>query len=123
VLVACIEGRNRIPRVPSQVTGAVDEPLRYAYADVVGPEPENRFVSLRCVGESLNGRKLDNALWTGRPIMDFVEPAGVDEGCCVMLRAADGFYEEFPRSALADGFLAYGMNGEVRPRAHGYLWR
>ena len=37
-----------------------------------------------------------------------------------MLRAADGFYEEFPLSALEDGFLAFGMNGETLPRSHGY---
>ncbi len=102
------------------VTGFVDEERTYTYDDIRAPEPENRFVSLRCVGESLNGRKLDNALWTGLPIMELVEPAGVEAGCCVMLRAADGFYEEFPLSALRDGFLAYGMNGERLPRAHGY---
>ncbi|SEO94118.1 DMSO/TMAO reductase YedYZ, molybdopterin-dependent catalytic subunit [Halogranum amylolyticum] len=102
------------------VTGAVDEEVSYSYADVATMDPEHRFVSLRCVGESLNGKKLDNALWTGVPIMDLVEPAGVSEGCCVMLRAADGFYEEFPLSALRDGFLAFGMNGDVLPVGHGY---
>jgi DMSO/TMAO reductase YedYZ molybdopterin-dependent catalytic subunit len=102
------------------VTGAVDESVSYSYEDVREMGAENRFVSLRCVGESLNGKKLDNALWTGIPIMDVVDPAGPAEECCVMLRAADGFYEEFPLSALSDGFLAYGMNGDVLPRGHGY---
>ena len=102
------------------VTGAVDEELDYSYDNVTGMDAENRFVSLRCVGEGLNGRKLDNALWTGVPITDLVEPAGLPEGCCVMLRAHDGFYEEFPLSALEDGFLAFGMNGGVLPRGHGY---
>jgi hypothetical protein len=37
-----------------------------------------------------------------------------------MLRAADDFYEEFPVSALEDGFLAYGMDGARLPRGHGY---
>lgn len=102
------------------VTGAVDQEVSYSYEEVATMEPEHRFVSLRCVGEALNGKKLDNALWTGVPIMDLVEPAGLPEGCCVMLRAADGFYEEFPLSALRDGFLAFGMNGEALPTGHGY---
>jgi DMSO/TMAO reductase YedYZ molybdopterin-dependent catalytic subunit len=102
------------------VTGAVDEAVTYDYADVRTLEAENRFQSLRCVGESLNGRKMDNALWTGVPITELVDPAGPGEECCVMLRAADGFYEEFPLSALEDGFLAFGMNGETLPRSHGY---
>jgi len=97
------------------VTGAVEEERTYTYDDVTSMDAENQFVSLRCVGEGLNGRKLDNALWQGVPIMDLVEPAVPTEGCCVMLRAADGFYEEFPLSALEDGFLAFGMNGEALP--------
>ena len=102
------------------VTGAVEEEVSYTYDEIRTMDGENRFVSLRCVGEGLNGKKLDNALWTGVPIMDLVDPAVPAEECCVMLRAADGFYEEFPLSALSDGFLAYGMNGDVLPRGHGY---
>ena len=102
------------------VTGSVDRELTYSYADLLAMTPTNRFSSLRCVGESLNGHKLDNALWTGVPIMDLVEPAGVKPGCCVMFRAHDGFFEEFPLAALSDGFLAYGMNGHPLPRGHGF---
>ncbi|ELZ82256.1 molybdopterin-dependent oxidoreductase [Haloferax larsenii] len=102
------------------VTGTVDRELSYSYEDILAMEVDHQFVSLRCVGEALNGKKMDNALWTGVSIMDLVEPAGLPEGCCVMLRAADGFYEEFPLSALQDGFLAIGMNGGPLPRGHGY---
>ncbi|MFB6269420.1 MAG: molybdopterin-dependent oxidoreductase [Halobacterium sp.] len=102
------------------VTGAVDDEQTYTYDDVTSMSAENRFMSLRCVGEGLNGKKMDTALWQGVPIKELVEPAGVDAGCCVMLRAADGFYEEFPLAALEDGFLAFGMNGDVLPRSHGY---
>ena len=102
------------------VTGAVEREVGYTYDEIRGMDAENRFVSLRCVGESRNGEKLDTALWTGVPITDLVEPAGPGEECCVMLRADDGFYEEFPLSALEDGLLAFGMNGETLPRGHGY---
>ncbi|QLD86046.1 molybdopterin-dependent oxidoreductase [Natronomonas halophila] len=102
------------------VTGAVDEEVSYTYDEITGMDAENRFVTLRCVGEKLNARKLDNALWTGVPIMDLVDPAGPADECCVMLHATDGYYQEFPLAALEDGFLAYGMNGETLPRGHGY---
>jgi len=49
------------------------------------------------VDQNLNGKKLDYAVWTGVPVIDLIEPAGLPEGCCVMLRAADDFYEELPR--------------------------
>ena len=102
------------------VTGAVDEELTFDYEDVTARESREEFVTLRCVGEQLNGNKMDNALWTVTDIMPFVEAAGLPDGpCCVMLRAEDGFYEEFPLEALRDGLLAYGMNGRPLPRGHG----
>ncbi|WP_410764759.1 molybdopterin-dependent oxidoreductase [Haloferax sp. DFSO60] len=103
-----------------KVTGDVERELSYTYEDIVSREVEHQFVSLRCVGEALNGKKMDTALWTGISIMDLVEPAGPAENCCVMLRASDGFYEEFPLPALENGFLAFGMNGGPLPRGHGY---
>ncbi|WP_416839627.1 molybdopterin-dependent oxidoreductase [Haloferax sp. DFSO52] len=102
------------------VTGNVERELTYTYEDIISMDVDHQFVSLRCVGDSLNGRKMDNALWTGVSIMDLVAPANPAENCCVMFRAADGFYEEFPLSALQDGFLAIGMNGEPLPRGHGF---
>jgi DMSO/TMAO reductase YedYZ molybdopterin-dependent catalytic subunit len=104
------------------VTGAVDEELEFDYDDLTELESEHRFVTLRCVGESLNGKKMDTALWTGVPVMDLLDEADLNasENCCVMLRAADDFFEEFPLSALQNGFLAFEMNGEPLPRGHGY---
>ena len=105
-----------------RVTGAVDEELEFDYDDLTELESEHRFVTLRCVGEGLNGKKMDTALWTGVPVMELLDEADLNasENCCVMLRAADDFFEEFPLSALRDGFLAYEMNGEPLPRGHGH---
>jgi len=101
-----------------RIHGAVGEETTYSFADIEAMEHEHRFETLRCVGESLNGRKTDTAVWTGVPLMDLLEPADL-QGDYVMLRAADGFYEEFPVDALEDGFLAVGMNGRPLPRPHG----
>ena len=101
-----------------RIHGAVDEEATYDIDDVEAMEHEHRFVSLRCVGENLNGRKLDTALWTGVPLSEILDPVDL-HGEYVMLRAADGFYEEFPVEALRDGFLAVGMNGQPLPRGHG----
>jgi DMSO/TMAO reductase YedYZ molybdopterin-dependent catalytic subunit len=101
-----------------RIHGAVGEETTYSFADVEAMDHEHRFNTLRCVGERLNGRKLDTALWTGVPLMDLLAPADL-QGEYVMLRAADGFYEEFPVDALEDGFLAVGMNGRALPREHG----
>ncbi|MDG5775982.1 molybdopterin-dependent oxidoreductase [Haloarculaceae archaeon H-GB1-1] len=103
------------------VTGAVEQEVTVDYQELRSMASEDRFNTLRCVGEKLNGHKMDNALWTGVPIQQFVDRAGPKGSCeCVMFRAADDYFEEFPLAALEDGFLAYGMNGDVLPKGHGY---
>ena len=102
------------------VTGNVDERVEIDYDDLTAMESREVFATLRCVGERLNGKKMDTALWTAVPVTDIIERAGVSGNCCVMLRAADGYYEEFPIEALRDGMLAYRMNGRSLPRAHGH---
>ncbi|WP_255197217.1 molybdopterin-dependent oxidoreductase [Halorarius litoreus] len=102
------------------VTGAVETPFAVTYDELTSMESREVFNTLRCVGESLNGTKMDNALWTVVPMTPILERAGVDDQCCVMLRAADGFYEEFPVAALKRGLLAYRMNGRPLPRGHGH---
>jgi DMSO/TMAO reductase YedYZ molybdopterin-dependent catalytic subunit len=102
------------------VTGAVSEEASFDYRDIVSRDPVREFSTLRCVGERLNGKKTDNALWTGVRVGDLLEEAGVPDRCCVMARGADSFFEEFPVDALRDALLVYRMNGEPLPRAHGY---
>ncbi|QLG63301.1 molybdopterin-dependent oxidoreductase [Halorarum salinum] len=105
-----------------RVGGAVETERRYDLADLAGRPAEHRFVTLRCVGERLNGTKMDTALWTGVPMANVLAEVGVpeDEPCCVFLRAADGYYQEFPLEALESALLAYRMNGRPLPTAHGH---
>jgi DMSO/TMAO reductase YedYZ molybdopterin-dependent catalytic subunit len=103
------------------ITGEVDEEVTLGYSELREMASVDRFETLRCVGESLNGKKMDTALWTGVPLQDLVARAGPDGGCdCVRLRAADDYYQVFPMDALEDSLLAYGMNGNALPRGHGY---
>ncbi|WP_435156106.1 molybdopterin-dependent oxidoreductase [Haladaptatus sp. DFWS20] len=103
-----------------RVTGAVENEIELSYDDLTSMSVEHRFATLRCVGEPLNGEKMDTALWTGVPVNRFLKAAGTPDECCVILRAEDDYYEEFPLSALRNGFLAFGMNGRLLPRKHGY---
>jgi len=106
------------------VTGAVEEEITLDIEDIRAMDSRTEFNTLRCVGESLNGTKMDNALWTGVDVVDIVERANPQSDCeCVMLRAADGYYEEFPIAALNGAMLAYQMNGRPLPRGHGYPLR
>ncbi len=115
---------NINPRVDADdwtlsVTGAVERELSFTYEELRDEPAEHRFVTLRCVGDSLNGPKMDNALWTGTPVAPLLDRAGAT-GEHVVLRSADGYFVGFPMAALRPGLLAYGMNGEALPTGHGY---
>jgi hypothetical protein len=102
------------------VTGVDGDEHTYTFEDLQSFPTEHRFVTLRCVGEELNGRKMDTALWTGVPVSALLEDAGVSQQCCVRVRADDDYFQGFPYAALGDALLALGMNGGPLPRAHGH---
>ncbi|MEF8906199.1 MAG: molybdopterin-dependent oxidoreductase, partial [Haloarculaceae archaeon] len=96
-----------------RVTGAVEREFDLDYQALTVRESREEFVTLRCVGDTLNGQKMDNALWTVTDIEPLLEEAGVtadSEQCCVQLHGADDYYVAFPLSALREGMLAYRMN-------------
>jgi DMSO/TMAO reductase YedYZ molybdopterin-dependent catalytic subunit len=101
------------------ITGAVQSEQTYDFENLGSFDPQHRFISLRCVGENLNGNKMDNAIWTGVPIEPLLEQAN-PQADFVMAHAVDGYSVGFPREELEGAFLAYGMNGERLPREHGY---
>ncbi|MEF8776872.1 MAG: molybdopterin-dependent oxidoreductase [Haloarculaceae archaeon] len=103
------------------ITGEVGGEETITFDELTDMPTERRFTTLRCVGEALNGHKLDTAVWTGtplRPLLEEVDPEG--ECGCAMLRAEDGYYVQFPTEALENGFLAWEMNGRPLPTSHGH---
>ncbi|WEL20171.1 molybdopterin-dependent oxidoreductase [Halorhabdus sp. BNX81] len=103
------------------LTGEVETEFSVTFEELTDRPTEHRYVTLRCVGENLNGRKLDTAVWTGTPIKPLLEEADPEGDCdCAMLRAEDGYFVQFPVEALEDAFLAWEMNGRPLPKSHGH---
>jgi DMSO/TMAO reductase YedYZ molybdopterin-dependent catalytic subunit len=131
------------------VSGAVDRPLSLSLRDVRNMPAQTMVVTLECAG---NGRTLfdpavpgekwnlgavSTAEWTGVPLVEVLDRAGVrSEGREVLFRGADGGAVDgasggiqFERSlAVADArqgdvLLAYAMNGEPLPVQHGFPLR
>ncbi len=104
-----------------EISGEVKRSVTVDFEALTAMPIEHRHTTLRCVGEPLNGRQLDNAVWTGTPIETLLDRAGPSSACnCVMLHGDDGYFVQFPVEALEDGFLAWGMNGRPLPRSHGH---
>jgi len=131
------------------VGGLVDRPLRLSMRDLGNMRSETRVVTLECAG---NGRSLlqppvdgekwqlgavSTAEWTGVPLVEVLDRAGIKPGAReVLFRGADAGtlagraetvrYERSLEVDVARGsdvLLAYAMNGEPLPIQHGYPLR
>ncbi|HEX2414348.1 MAG TPA: sulfite oxidase [Thermoleophilaceae bacterium] len=131
------------------VGGLVDRPLELSLRDLRGMPSQTLFVTLECAG---NGRSLltppvegeqwnlgavSTAEWTGVPLVEVLDRAGVRAGAReAVFRGADGGAVpgrseaiRFERSLGIDDardsevLLAYAMNGEPLPAQHGYPLR
>jgi DMSO/TMAO reductase YedYZ molybdopterin-dependent catalytic subunit len=118
-----------IPRVDAEqhevrVTGLVDRPFTYSYADLVAMADTEADVTLACVSNEVGGRLVGNARWQGVPLARLLDEAGVQPRATqVVGHSVDGWTSGFPVEAVLDGrpaLVAVGMNGEPLPRKHGF---
>ena len=144
----------RIPDLDAEtfrlaIGGLVERPQSFAIRDLQNMRSKTQVVTLECAG---NGRALfdrptegekwgwgavSTAEWTGVPLVEILDRAGVRPGAKdVLFRGADGGTVDgrpgaihFERSlGIDDGrdsdlLLAYAMNGEPLPVEHGYPLR
>ena len=107
-----------------RIDGMVDRPLGFTLDDLLVRDLVDATVILNCVSNEIGGHLVGNAVWTGVPLAELLEEAGVrPDGEQVMGRSVDGFSAGFPRSILDDArtaLVAVGMNGEPLPFRHGF---
>lgn len=149
-----VRNHFQVPRLdPSSwrlnVVGLVERPLSLSLRDLMKMPSQTQFVTLECAG---NGRSLlsprvngeqwnlgavSTAEWTGVPLAEVLDRAGVKAGAReVVFRGADSGKLDtssepirFERSLSMDdaqgseALLAYAMNGETLPMQHGYPLR
>lgn len=130
-----------------RVRGLVDRPLNLAVSDLHNMRSQTLVVTLECAGNGrtlfdppIEGEKWDlgavsTAEWTGVPLVEVLDRAGVLTGAReVLFRGADSgdvegrsihFERSLPLNQArdADVLLAYAMNGEPLPIQHGYPLR
>ncbi len=105
----------------------VSNPISFSYQDLLDREHTTAEVTLSCVSNPVGGTLVDNAVWTGIPLSQLLEDAGVQEptnsGHQVFSRSVDGWTCGFPLPLAFDGrtaMIALTMNGEPLPIDHGF---
>jgi len=107
-----------------EVVGRVKKPLRLTYDQLLELPSFEKKVLLICPGFFTN-----HGRWTGISVTDLLEMAEAETGIThVSFRGPAGRYAKinrFPIDEIAADkiFLAYGVNGKVLPKEHGYPLR
>lgn len=131
------------------VQGLVERPLEMSLRELHNLPSESRVVTLECAG---NGRSffdpkvpgelwalgaVSTAEWTGVPLVELLDRAGVQRGATdIVFRGADSgrvggldapvrFERSLPVEGISElgALLAYSMNGEPLSAPHGYPLR
>jgi DMSO/TMAO reductase YedYZ molybdopterin-dependent catalytic subunit len=120
------------------VSGGVRQPFELDYRALLELPRQVRAVTTECAGNGVGGNQVSTSTWTGTPLRDLLDQAGLDPGVrFIRLIGNDqGLVETsqeqpvpFARSiplakALApETMLAYRMNEAVLPEEHGFPLR
>jgi DMSO/TMAO reductase YedYZ molybdopterin-dependent catalytic subunit len=105
------------------IDGMVQTPLTFSYDDIAARATTHNITTLSCISNELNGDLAGTAEWTGLPLRDLLQEAGIDPATVdVVFRAADGYDDSIPfaQAMAPTTLLVTGMNGEPLPPDHGF---
>jgi len=106
-----------------EIRGLVDRPFRLSYRELTRMPAVEQFQTLECISNKVGGHLISNAKWTGIPMSDLLNRAGVQRGAVeVVSSSVDGFADSIPLATAMrrTTLVAVGMNDHVLPREHGY---
>lgn len=105
--------------------GMVDRELDLSFDELIGRRVQTRTITLTCVSNPVGGDLISTADFAGVPVRDLLLEAGVRPGAQQLLtRSHDGYTAGTPLDVLLEpdrgALLAFEMNGEPLPPAHGF---
>ena len=105
------------------ITGLVEKPIMLNYEDIMSMESVTTMRTLKCIGDPIGAEQMSNAMWTGVPLRNVLDKAGIKtDAKVVVFRCADGYHTAVPidRALREEVLLVYKMNGESLPAQHGF---
>jgi len=106
------------------VTGAVSNRMVLRWRDLLNRKSFTQVSTLICIDTLPGGSSISNAIWRGISLKELLLEAGADAETArdVIFRGADAYHDSIPfeRAMQDEVMLAYLMNGEKLPKAHGF---
>ncbi|GIV81460.1 MAG: hypothetical protein KatS3mg051_0814 [Anaerolineae bacterium] len=111
-----------------RISGLVERPQELTLDEIVSDFSRiNRYVTLSCISNPLGGDLIGTTRWTGAPLAEVLERAGVQpEATHLRISSADGFYETVALDLVRDDprlMLTYAWDGIPLLHEHGYPLR
>ena len=108
-----------------RVHGMVDREVTLTYAELVALPIVEQYVTIACVSNTVGGKLVGNAKWTGVRLRDVLDMAGVQANADQLVgESVDGFTAGMPVEWVMDPtrtpMIAVAMNDAPLPRDHGY---
>jgi DMSO/TMAO reductase YedYZ molybdopterin-dependent catalytic subunit len=107
-----------------RIDGLVARPLTMGYDELLALPATEQYVTMQCISNEVGGNLVGTAKWTGVPLAALLRRAGGvgERAVRVVFHAVGGYTDSVPTAKALDGatMVAYGMNGNTLPRAHGY---
>jgi DMSO/TMAO reductase YedYZ molybdopterin-dependent catalytic subunit len=99
----------------------------YSLADLQKLPQSSQYTTFECVSNTVDGNLISNAKWTGVKLSDLISDSGADLSGVeyVVFYSVDGYSVGIPisKAMMSDSIIAYSMNDEDLPTAHGYPLR
>ncbi len=125
--------QNPIDPTPStnvwrlEVTGLVNNPGSYTYAEVQQLPSTSRAITLECIANGVGGHLISTAVWQGVTLSTLLAKHGGAQSSAryVAFYSVDGFNTSLPLDEVLadDALLAWRMNGVALPNRHGFPLR
>ena len=110
-----------------QVSNLGNKLKSYSLADVQRLPLSSQYTTFECVSNTVDGNLISNAKWTGVKLSDLFSDSGADLSGVeyVVFYSVDGYSVGIPisKATMPDSIVAYLMNDQDLPIAHGYPLR
>nr|MBA2677220.1 molybdopterin-dependent oxidoreductase [Ktedonobacteraceae bacterium] len=110
-----------------EVTGLVNKPGVYNYANLQKLPSTSRAVTIECISNGIGGHLMSTAVWQGVTLNTLLEQHGGAQSTAsyIAFHSVDDYTTSLPLKEVleADPILAWRMNGVVLPQRHGFPLR